>query len=524
MRWGSVDHPDLAGYRIYFSQDGSFSEQDRVELGPVTQATISVDDCTEYRFAVKAYTSSGLESPDFSNVVTGWARPQLSSVAPASLQQNATVDILLEGANFQAGGALLFDDPSITVQSLSVDGCNRISARLQIGANATVGASTFRVINPDQVFGEATGLLLITTDSTGPAITQVGTDAIGATTATIGWTTDEPASSEVFFRRVGQSQFRRSVASATPTTDHQLELFGLEPETAYQYYVVSADGDDNSSQSNIQTAFVTGASAFHYLRLEAEAAALSAPIQAFNGAAFQNSWIALPAGASGGSIDQPSGLGTLGFELPEAGSWSVWLRLFAPNGTARGWFERVDDEAFAETATQQTGGWEWVLARTYPLSAGLHRLELGGADPNARLDRVLITDDPGFVPSEVPLDDTDAPAAVGQLTAEAGFEQISLSWRMPPDADVARVVVRFRTDGISPTNPNDGTSLLDAPAGPNQQRVIDHEGLSGETVYSYAVFAIDVEGNVSEPATAQLSPLTESPPATVQNLERADTQ
>ena len=46
--------------------------------------------------------------------------------------------------------------------------------------------------------------------------------------------------------------------------------------------------------------------------------------------------------------------------------------------------------------------WEWIAGRSYSLNVGLHALTVGGRESETRLDRVLITDDPGFVPTEQP--------------------------------------------------------------------------------------------------------------------------
>ena len=78
-------------------------------------------------------------------------------------------------------------------------------------------------------------------------LTIVGppTVEVESTSATVSWTTDRPASSEVVFSRTdgfdgSNFQFSQSSTGAD-TQDHEIELIGLEPFTEYTYQVRSTD-------------------------------------------------------------------------------------------------------------------------------------------------------------------------------------------------------------------------------------------------------------------------------------------
>ena len=199
----------------------------------------------------------------------------------------------------------------------------------------------------------------------------------------------------------------------------------------------------------------------------------------------------------------------------------MWLRLYAQDGDSDSWLERVDAVNFNPVIANETGAWHWVLARGHSLTVGQHTLDIGGREPGSRVDRILITDDPDFVPSEQPESDVTAPARPGDVTATAAQTTIALGWSQPTTADVERLVVRYRTDGVFPTSPVDGGALVDDPGQPGAAGSFTHEGLAnGQTVH-YSVFAIDAAGNVSEAATVSATTAAPSPPR-VPGLRRTD--
>jgi hypothetical protein len=115
------------------------------------------------------------------------------------------------------------------------------------------------------------------------------------------------------------------------------------------------------------------------------------------------------------------------------------------------------------------------------------------------------------------------PSEVEQLEAEPGPDSTSFAWTVPDEADVRRVVIRYRTDGTFPETPADGMPLYAGNASPGADGEFEHTGLAFGTTYAYSVFVIDASGNASEPETVAASPLG-VPPGPVQNLRRTDVQ
>jgi hypothetical protein len=523
LAWDAVSHPDLAGYRVYYDTvSGRFGNS--VQLGLVTSTTLSgLADCTSYEVAIKAFDGGGAESLDYSNLVTGWSRPRLTAAAPSQVARGSRVDLAISGANFASGLQAIATDPAITIHDVTVVGCLQATVDVTVGTQAALGAAYLRVVNPDGVFGEATGLFSVVADTTAPQITAVQAGSVGATTATVTSTTNEPADSTVYFRRQGETAYHATPLDATQTTSHAVVLEGLVPAASYQFHVRSADAAGNATVSAPDGAFVTTASPYLYIRFEAETGVLTSPLAVVTGAgAFETQWVRLPS-SSNGSANNPSGTADYAFYVPRQATWHLWIRAWGSAADGDSWFEAIDAAGLQSAPTSKTGAWEWVAGRSYSLGVGLHTLRLGGDQGEARADRILITDDPNFTPTEDPGDDVTAPAKVAGLSATPGDDTIALSWTNPSDPGPLSIVIRVRTDGVYPRSPADGLPVAALPGTPGSPGSHTHGGLTYGVPYRYSVFAVDAWGNASDPASVESTPLG-TPPGSVDNLHRTDTE
>jgi len=639
LAWDPVSATDLAGYRVYYgTAPGTYTSS--VDVGNVTQTTISgLTDCTTYYFGVKAYDTSGNQSTSYSNEITGWTRPTVTSASPSSAEQGRTLSVTLSGTSFPSGAAVAFANTGITVNSVTVNGCGQVTASITISNSAATGAGNADITDPDGVFGTGTGIFTVVAavpptvqstnptdgasgiaatvkptvtfseamlassitaanvkllDSTGaavgqaagspalsadgktatittaaslasgktytiqvvggtsgvldlanhgmsatftqttgfstvgdttpPSISAVTAGGITATSATITWTTNEVADSQVFYRRQGDAAYQQTAINASLVTAHSVLVQGLPPSTTIEYYVRSADGSGNAATSTPTQTFLTSSTTHSYIRFEAEAGALTAPVRNVGSAsgAFTSAYLDTPSGTAPGTASSPAGTAVLGVNIPSAGSWTLWVRMYALSSTQGAWFESIDAAARQPIEPAAAGAWQWVAGRTYTLTAGLHSLELGGDEPQARVDRVIVTDDPAFVPTEQPVGDQTAPAADTALTGTPGDTQATLTWVNSSSGDYAQTVIRFRTDGAYPVSPVDGFGALARTGSPGLSDNFTHTGLTDGTTYSYSVFAIDAYGNVSVSATVQVTPVAKVPPGQVKNAHRTD--
>lgn len=360
-------------------------------------------------------------------------------------------------------------------------------------------------------------------DSTPPVISSVQAGNVGSTTADISWSTDEDADSQVFYREPGQITYQQTEVDATLVTAHAMTLQGLAPSTTYEYHVRSADAGGNASDSSPDQTFTTAANSFAYIRFEAEHGRLTSPVQTgADGGAFQGRYVDTPSGTPTGTASSPAGSAVYGVNLPSSDTWHVWVRLYGPNGNADSWFESMDGAPRQALQASRTGAWVWVAARSYTLGAGLHSFELGGSEARARADRILVTNDPSFVPTEAPSDDNTAPSPVSSFSVAPADGRNDLSWTNPANGDFDRTVIRYRTDGRYPTSPDDGFAVAVRPAAPGSADSYSHQGLTNGTAYHYAAFALDAANNVSTPSEAEGTPSDNQPPEDVTNARRTD--
>jgi phosphodiesterase/alkaline phosphatase D-like protein len=110
----------------------------------------------------------------------------------------------------------------------------------------------YRVISVDAAGTEARSgdntFTTAATDKQPPVISGVVATEITATSASIIWTTNEPATSEVEYgtlRTFGSN----TPEDATLVTEHGVSLTGLIPNTRYYYRVISKDDSENEARS-----------------------------------------------------------------------------------------------------------------------------------------------------------------------------------------------------------------------------------------------------------------------------------
>jgi hypothetical protein len=636
IAWDPVTDSDLAGYRVYYgTTQGSYTQS--VDVGNVTQATISgLADCTAYYFGVKAYDTAANESAAYSNEISGWSRPVVSTATPSAAEQGRTLSVTITGSNFQPGATVDFSATGVTVNSVTINSCNQITASVTVGTTATVGAGNIEVSNPDTVFGTGTGLftvqlgvsptvastvpanaatgisvavdptvtfsepmlastitstnvklinasgtaiaqaagsptlsadgltatispaanlstgatyriqvvggstgvkdlanrVLVATftqatgfstaaDTTAPVLSAIAATGLGSTVATVSWTSDETSDTQLFYRKQGTTAYQQTTLDATLVTVHSESLTGLSPSTTYEYYVRSADTAGNATQSTVRT-FATTANTFSYFRFEAEAGGLVTPVRSVTGAAgaFGSSYIDTTTG--GGTATSPTGTATFGVNIPTAGTWYLWVLMNGTNGNTDSWYESVNGAARQAISVSPYGVWKWTAGRSYTLPVGLASIELGGRDAGVPVDRVLLTNDPTFVPSEQAVGDQTPPASVTSFAGLGSTGQIALSWTNPTSSDFTQTIIRVRTDGKFPTSPVDGTPVTVEPNTPGSTDTFTHTGLTSGATYSYSAFSVDSSGNVGLRATVQVVAADTSLPAGVNNLRRTD--
>jgi hypothetical protein len=170
----------------------------------------------------------------------------------------------LEGRNGSSFGSVAFSSGVLTFTISLAAGSNGLTAMVPATAKggALIGISrdgspvslATQVIKGvsyaffDAAAGSYTATYAV--DVTPPVISGVtATPGLG-NTATITWTTDEPADSRVDFG-LSASALTSHAAGSSSTTTHSVVLTGLAPVTTYFYQVTSADAAGNTAISAI---------------------------------------------------------------------------------------------------------------------------------------------------------------------------------------------------------------------------------------------------------------------------------
>ncbi|MBI4552197.1 MAG: fibronectin type III domain-containing protein [Candidatus Latescibacteria bacterium] len=158
--------------------------------------------------------------------------------------------------NYGAGGNLtntVQDPTQVTLHQLTVT---------NLAANTTYTyqvASTDPSNNGPTQSTQAVGATALSADTTPPVISDASITASPSDTrATVSWTTDEAASSEVRFGTNSHpDSLTLSVTDATPVTSHLLTLTSLTTSTPYYYRVFSTDVSNNGPTPSATNTFTT---------------------------------------------------------------------------------------------------------------------------------------------------------------------------------------------------------------------------------------------------------------------------
>jgi hypothetical protein len=162
IEWDPPLEGEVVGYKVYYGKaSGDYQYIEDVGLTTTTTLT-DLEDCVTYYWAIKAYNSEDEESEEFSNEVSGWARPSVEIVEPSEAEQGEILDVVIKGANYADNPVIEIENSGIDILSVAQYGCHELAVTLQIGpeqrgqAADPIGSFDLTVINPDMVYGTKT--------------------------------------------------------------------------------------------------------------------------------------------------------------------------------------------------------------------------------------------------------------------------------------------------------------------------------------------------------------------------------
>ena len=191
----------------------------------------------------------------------------------------------------------------------------------------------------------------------------------------------------------------------------------------------------------------SSASAPWVLYLEAEQGDVAAPLRRVDDVLTSGCAYLYAAGHNSGAV-------TLSFTVPADGPYYPWARVMGTSLTNNSFYFSVDGGPPAKYEFPPFHGvWTWGWDRVHldktphstpiTLTAGLHTLTFGGREPGARLDAVLLTDDPAYLPMGIetcPLSPSATPTPAGTPTPTAtpdpNATPTPFLWQMEAEAGV----------------------------------------------------------------------------------------
>ncbi|MGH8246589.1 MAG: GDSL-type esterase/lipase family protein, partial [Gammaproteobacteria bacterium] len=258
-------------------------------------------------------------------------------------------------------------------------------------------------------------------DTTPPVISAVTVSNVTDTTATITWTTDEPATSQVEYGPTTNYGWLRPI-DPTLVTSHSVTLVGLSPGVLYHFRVFSRDGPGNTATSSDSTFTTTTSSSTVFAEqngqvvIEAEHYTskisrgghdweLSADRVGFSGNGYLT---AQPNNGTNRDTDYLTNSPELAYQVQFStpGTYYVWIRGLADTGS--------DDSLHVGPGSvdQKMGGFlssAWVWAHTTSANTpitleiagpGLHTIRLWMREDGLRVDKLLLRTDPSQTPPQ----------------------------------------------------------------------------------------------------------------------------
>lgn len=258
LSWDANTESDLAGYKVYYGT-ASRSYGAPVDVGNQTAYTVTgLSEGQTYYFAVTAYNDADAESAfsaEVSKTFADTVSPVLSSMAAGSI--TSTGAVITWTTNEAATAQVEYGTTTAYGSSSALRSTLLTSHTRTLSSLAPSTLYHYRVISRDAAgntaaSGDNTFTTAIAPDTTPPAISGISAGNLTPTSATVSWTTNESADTQIQYGPT------TAYGSSTPlnttlSTAHSQNLTGLTGATTYHYRVLSKDAAGNLATSGDNT-------------------------------------------------------------------------------------------------------------------------------------------------------------------------------------------------------------------------------------------------------------------------------
>jgi hypothetical protein len=194
------------------------------------------------------------------------------------------------------------------------------------------------------------------------------------------------------------------------------------------------------------------------LWFEAEKGRLIYPFESTgDGSASSEAFIWVPSGI-GNSYDpgEESGYAEYSLQVPVSGEYFIWGRVKAASSGDNSFFVSVDGVNYAlwDTAVSQTWLWDQVSDRggddpvTFYLEAGEHSLIIKQREDGTKIDKILITNEPAYVPETLGENPGNNQSPVANCTVDpnSGVAPLELNFDASNSTDPDGMIVLYEWD------------------------------------------------------------------------------
>jgi len=272
-----------ANSQVEFGTSASYGQTTAVDSTMVSSHSVALSGLaasTQYHYRVKSTDGSGNQatSGDFT-FTTSASAPSLTISAVASGSVTQTGATITWTTNVSANSQVEYGTTASYGQSTTLNATLVTSHSVALSGLTASTLYHYRVKSSDGSGNQATsGDFTFTTTASAPSLTisAVAAGSITQTGATITWTTNVSANSQVEYGTT-TSYGQSTALNATLVTSHSVALSGLTASTQYHYRVKSADGSGNQATSGDFT-FTTAAVSSGSLSVSVTAPAASATV------------------------------------------------------------------------------------------------------------------------------------------------------------------------------------------------------------------------------------------------------
>lgn len=204
---------------------------------------------TLYHYCVVSTNANGTStSADYTFTTSGppvvsgaQATGITASSATITWTTDAPADSVVSYGPTSSYGSQSADAPLVTSHTISLTGL-------------TAGTTYHYRCTSSNAYGSGSSTDLTFVTSSPPAISGVSATGVTATSATITWSTDQPADSTVNYGTT--ASYGSTASGATGVTSHSVQLTGLAPCTTYHFRCVSANANGTATSGDYT--FATG--------------------------------------------------------------------------------------------------------------------------------------------------------------------------------------------------------------------------------------------------------------------------